>query len=106
MDDLDENYDFIDEELNILMILPLPCAGANQEYLSTLKVGLNANLEKFVVKAENSARSIRQRPSFRGAHDKLEGMLAILAKSYCASGFIFIRRRENATFLHQHKIFY
>ena len=48
IDALDENFEFADKELSILMLLPPPYVGKNQEYLKTLRASLNLRLDEII----------------------------------------------------------
>ena len=45
---LSKNIDIINKELNIIILLPLPCNRKNQECLQILNIGLNVKLDESI----------------------------------------------------------
>ena len=47
-DALDENFEFSDKELSLLISIPPPCAGKNQDCPKALRAGLSIRLDEIV----------------------------------------------------------
>ena len=87
-DALDENFEFADKELSVLMLLPPPYAGKNQEYLKTLRSGLNIRLDEIVEQSSKFCERKSTKGFIGGRQWEINDNVSLLANLCCLSNFL------------------
>ena len=89
-DTLNENFEFADKELSLLVLLPPPCAGKNQECLKTLRVGLNIRLDEIVEQNTKFCERKSTKGFVGGRQCDVSDNVSLLANTHCLSNFMVV----------------